>query len=235
MYYELRVEPGPESIAEIGRAAEGRFVLHRHTDAGGEHMDLRIEDGEVLRGWRVDATTLEDAPWATEKAPHPLHWLHEDAPAERVDAGHYAWESRSEDGGTLVLEGASGCRRVHVKMATTLAASTARAIWHTAEAAGIAIDDVPTLLADGAAARTRAIERLCGLGRELDDVAFDSALGRKSVSGMSLDEIHRQLRAYETRFDAKYPPQRVSQPVPLPDEDQRDDARSNAALAIVRG
>ena len=235
MFYELRVEPGPLSLAEVGRSADGRFVLHRHTDAGGEHLDLRLEDGEVLRGWRIDATALEDAPWATEKPPHPLRWLQEDAPAERMDAGEYAWESRSADGGTLLLQGADGCRRLHVTTAAALDASTARGIVRAADAVAARLEDVPQLVADGAAARRRAVQRLCSLGRELDGAAFDSALCRKGVAAMSLDELHRQLRAYETRFDAKYPPHRVSQPVTLPDEDNRDDTRNSAALAIVRG
>ena len=54
---------------------DGRFVAHRHLDAQGEHVDLRLECGDRLIGWRVDARGLEHGAWATEKGPHPLRWL----------------------------------------------------------------------------------------------------------------------------------------------------------------
>jgi hypothetical protein len=41
------------------------------------------------------------------------------------------------------------------------------------------------------------------------------------------------LRAYEVRFDAKYPPAPISRPEPLPEEDTG--ARHDAAWAIVQG
>ena len=46
-------------------APTGRFVLQRHTDAQGEHLDLRIEADGHLRGWRIDAATLNAGAWAT--------------------------------------------------------------------------------------------------------------------------------------------------------------------------
>ena len=81
--------------------------------------------------------------------------------------------------------------------------------------------------------RQIAVERLCGLGRELDGAVFDEAVWRKTLRGLSLDEIHRQLHAYEVRFDRKYPPQSVSRPERLPED--KEEGRAGAAMAILRG
>lgn len=85
------------------------------------------------------------------------------------------------------------------------------------------------LIADGATARLRATERLCGLGRELDGDAFDDAVWRKTLSSLTLEEIHGQLRSFEVRFDLKYPPMPVSRP-----DHAQGASRSEDALAIVR-
>ncbi len=88
------------------------------------------------------------------------------------------------------------------------------------------------LVRDGVSARQRATARLIGLGRELDGDAFDETAWRETVAGLNLDAIHAHLRAYEARFDAKYPPQPVSQPEPL--EPEPED-RSGVAAEILRG
>jgi hypothetical protein len=93
--------------------------------------------------------------------------------------------------------------------------------------------DAAQLVLDGIAARDRATARLCGLGRELDGGAFDESAWRKSLRGLSLDEIHAQLRAFEVRFDAKYPPAPVSRPERLPEDGEAN--RLDVARAIAAG
>ena len=80
-------------------------------------------------------------------------------------------------------------------------------------------------------ARRNAVERLCGLGALLDDDAFEDGLWRKTLSGLSLGEIHSQLRGFELRFDRQYPPEPVSRPEALSDASL--DKRSDEALAIL--
>jgi len=94
-------------------------------------------------------------------------------------------------------------------------------------------EDAPQLLRDGVTARTRACERFCALGRELDGAAFGETVWRKTLSGLSLDEIHEHLRSYEARFDLKYPPQPVSVAEALPEEGKSD--RNIQVLQIARG
>lgn len=207
----------------------GRFVLHRHTDAEGDHLDLRLEADGHLRGWRIDAESLAAGAWATEKAPHPLRWLDDNGDAARIDAGEYVVESWGRDGSAIILRGAAGTRRIVMGRAPELPVSAARAIVTALRDREISPDDAPGLLADGLAARSRAIQRLCGLGHELDGDAFEEAVWRKTLSGLTLDEIHQQLRAFEVRFDQKYPPLPVSRP-----ETESETPRNRDAMAIAR-
>jgi hypothetical protein len=209
-------------------APAGRFVLQRHTDAQGEHLDLRLEAEGHLRGWRIDAATLAPGAWATEKPPHSLRWL-DDATAQRLDAGEYAVERWGRDGGALILRGTGGSTRVVMTPAPELPVSAARAIAETLRALKAAPDDAARLIADGLAARNRATERLCGLARELDGEAFEERVWRGTLAGLTLEEIHAQLRAFELRFDAKYPPLPVSRP-----EAEGGASRAGEAMAIAR-
>lgn len=217
-----------ETKAPADFVPAGRFVLQRHTDAQGEHIDLRLEADGHLRGWRIDAAALAQGAWATEKAPHPLRWLDDDGAAQRMDAGEYAIEHNGSSA-TLLLRGAGGSTRVVMTPAPELPASAARSIAEALHALKAAPVDASRLIADGVAARNRATERLCGLARELDDDAFEEKLCRRTLVGCSLDEIHAQLRAYEVRFDAKYPPLPVSKP-----ESEAEAPRTREAMAIAR-
>jgi hypothetical protein len=232
MYWRLRWEDGAPVLREAGAPPEGRFVLHRHRDRYGEHFDLRLEQEGYLLGWRIDGPALDGGPWAVEKAPHATRWLDEDGDAAREDYGEYAWESKQVNGGTLLLQGRNGCRRVHAERIDALPCGAVREVVEALRVCGGGPEDAARLIADGATARRRAVERLCGLGRELDGPAFDEGTTRKALDGLTLEEIHRQSRAYEARFDRKYPPRPVSKPEPL---EWDDDARSERALAIVRG
>ncbi|MCL4695239.1 MAG: hypothetical protein KJ060_22340, partial [Candidatus Hydrogenedentes bacterium] len=66
---------------------------------------------------------------------------------------------------------------------------------------------------------------------ELDGPSFDDTLWRRTLAQLSLDEIHVHLRAYETRFDQKYPPAPVSRPEPLHEGGSQDPSR---AMNILR-
>ena len=213
-------------------AADGRFVLHRHRDAQGPHLDLRLEQDGYLLGWRIDGDALDGEPWAEEKAPHPLYWLDGDRDAVREDEGTFAWLDRSPTNKTVVLRGRGGDRTVRFDAAACLSASVARGIAAALEERGITALRAGALIADGQRARQRAIERFCGLGRELDGEAFDEGVWRRLLEGSTLDEIQTYLRAYEVRFDQKYPPAPVSRPEPL-DEDG-ESGRAEAAMAILR-
>ena len=217
--------------------SDGRFVLHRHYDTGGAHLDLRIEQEGFLLGWRIEGTSLETKPWATTKAPHPMTWLERDGDAVREDAGTYAWVERGRDRAVLLLRGRIGMQRICLEREEGLPANVVRTVRDALTACGAEIEAAARLIADGAAARTRAIERLCGLGRELDNTTFEEGVWRRALSGLSLEEIHAQLRAFEVRFDAKYPPQPVSHQERLPElesEEGGNGMRVVSARAIAR-
>jgi hypothetical protein len=253
MFWKITQLDGTQPPAEFSPA--GRFVLHRHTDAEGEHLDLRLEDEGCLRGWRVGSATLAAGAWATEKGPHSLGWLEDDfanreigvpggVPAgarmgaawgvagggmERVDAGDYAVERWGRDGGAIVLRGAAGTTRIELARVREPGVCVVQRIADALDEMNVEAAHAPGLIADGVAARSRAILRLCGLGRELDGEAFEEPVWRKTLNSLTLDEIHRQLRAFEVRFDRKYPPLAISRP-----ETAGEAPGTREAMAIAR-
>jgi hypothetical protein len=239
MFWTLvSVEPLDPATVRAANAApiEGRFVIHRHRDAQGPHLDLRLEQDGCLAGLRIDADALEPGAWASEKAPHAMHWLRQDGDAIRVDAGAYAWERRETDLRVMRLDGAHGVRRLEWRRVEGLPPHCLRALADAGRAAHAAPDRLADLVHDGAEARERAIARLCGLGRELDGTAFDAAAWRRLLEPLSLREIHGHLNAFETRFDRAFPPEPVSRPEALEDETQRASTQSRAdqALRLLR-
>ena len=229
MYWNLQTSRGDLRNHFEG---QGRFVLHRHRDQDGEHLDLRIEEEGYLDGWRIDATDFEGDTWATQKARHPKRWLDDDGDALRIDDGEYAWTSRDDHGGTLILQGRDASWRVDVTRDIGLTPAAAHEIRTTLREHGITAEHAPGLVRDGLTARRHAIERLCGLGALLDGDAFEEKLWRKSLAGLRLDEVHQQLRSFELRFDRAFPSQPVSKPESLNDDTL--ESRSDQALAIVR-
>lgn len=232
MFWKLCVEKIAEPFEKRSSKSDGRFVLHRHRGEGDTYLDLRVECGTCLRGWRIDGDALVDGCWAIEKGPHPVRWLEDDGDAVREDAGEYYWEHRGIDGGSLVLLGGRGPVRIQIVRQPDVTPGAVRAMYAALDAAQVDARDAASLIRDGATARERAVARLCGLGRELDGRAFEEEVWRKTVSGLTLDEIHTQLRAFEVRFDALYPPQPVSRPEALPEVGA--ESRSEAALSILR-
>lgn len=233
MYWRLRMDAdAAEASAEEVRATDGRFVLHRHRDALGPHLDLRIAWGDALMGWRIDDTVLRDDAWATEKAPHPLRWL--DAPGDAVteDAGRYAWIERGADCKAFRLRGTSGARVVRFERASGLPAAVVRDLRRALDELGADVGDAARLLRDGRRARQRLMARFCGLARELDGEAFDEAVWRRALDGMTLDELQEQTRTLEVRHDRSHPPMPVSRPEPLPE--WRGDGREERAMRIAR-
>jgi hypothetical protein len=228
MFWKLAIESPPADTETL--AHDGRFVLHRHHDLAGPHLDLRLESGDCCLGWRIEGTALADAVWAAEKAPHPLRWLEADGDAIREDAGVYTWLERDTDHGRLLLRGQRDARVIRLERGPQLSAAALHAVLDVVRAAEIAPEAVAQTLRDGLTARRRALARLCGLGRELEGEDFDEAVWRKSLAPLSLDEIHRHLHAFEQRFDRKYPPRPLSRPERLDTE-----ADAAKALQILRG
>ncbi|MFM1920469.1 MAG: hypothetical protein RLZZ303_2103 [Candidatus Hydrogenedentota bacterium] len=227
MYWTMEVSKGAESE---GIAPQGRFVLHRHRDADGKHLDLRLEAEGYVAGYRIGGVALRDGAWATEKLPHPLAWLEQDGDAVREDAGVYAVPRQTPELREVELRGSAGTCVVRFERECSLDAASAREVALALRDTRSTPQDAGQLLRDGAAARAQALRRLCALGRELDGAVFDESRWRRMLSGLSLEELHGELRSFEARFDARYPPQPVSQPEPL-----EDDAGMSRLMALVRG
>jgi hypothetical protein len=231
MYWTLTTETLDPTERPHASAPDGRYVIHRHRDAIGAHLDLRIECGACLTGWRIDAMSLEGEPWATEKAPHDRRWLTQPGDAICIEAGTYHWLESNDDERALVLHSNGASRVIRARRVDGLPPAAVRDIRHALDEASAREHDAARLITDGVTARTRAIERFCGLGRELDGPSFDDTLWRRTLAQLSLDEIHVHLRAYETRFDHKYPPTPTSKPEPLHAATAHD---RNRAMIILR-
>ena len=72
MLWNLTNEKRSEEDRVAPEHCDGRFVLHRHHDADGPHLDLRLEQDNFLLGWRIDASGLDEECWATEKRPQSI-------------------------------------------------------------------------------------------------------------------------------------------------------------------
>ena len=235
MFWKLRCEE--QDGGDGNERVDGRFVLHQHADGEGPHLDLRLEQDGYLVGWRIEGVSLEGEAWATQKAPHPTWWLERDGDAVRLDAGLYTWIERGPDRRVLALRGGKGVRSLRVERESGLPVAAVRSICEALRMCGADPNKAGQLLVDGMTARKRVIERLCGLGRELDGTTFDDGVWRRILADLSLEEIHAQLRGYEVRFDMKYPPAPVSRPERLPGTETGDGAgttRTEVAMAIVR-
>jgi hypothetical protein len=197
---------------------DGRFILHRHTDSDGPHHDLRIEMDGALHGWRI-LGDLDALSVAVEKAAHPLHWLDpasgDAAGMTCTDHGVYHWIERGRRTAVIRLHGRTGAKTLEIRTVDGLNPETEHVLRTLMNEHHLEEGEISGLIRDGLAARKRASLRLTGLARELDGEGFDTGLWRRISHGMTLDDIHAQLRGYEMRFDAKYPPQPVSRPESL--------------------
>lgn len=212
MYWRITTERDETGVGATRNETHGRFVLHRHHDADGPHLDLRFEQDGYLSGFRVDGLSLDEDVCASEKGAHPIEWLERDGDAVREDAGTYHRRVVSEREMLITLHGGQGTRVLRAVCEPGLTPNTVRDVCAALREHGAPAADAARLIGDGIAARRRATERLCALARELDGAAFDEDVCRRSLATLSLDDIHAQLRAYEKRFDAAYPPAPVSRP-----------------------
>ena len=235
MLYRLKSETIVENPLPTSGAPR-RFVLHRHRDAEGPHLDLRLEQDGYLMGFRVEGSVLGPESWATVKAPHPLHWLAQDGEAVREDGGSYHWERGDASGGVLVLSGQRQVTRITVEPVEGTPAGVIGTLRAAAENLGVKLKELAGLAEDGQVARERAIARYCGLGRELDGSGFDDAWWRAALAGQRLSVIQQHLHGLEVRFDKKYPPLPISVPVALDDEGELAGmAGAERAMGILWG
>lgn len=235
MYWKIvSVEPVPGAAPAAENAP--RFVLHRHTDAHGPHLDLRIEDGHGrLRGWRIAADDLTPGADAETKRPHPAAWLDEDGGAVRLDEGRCGPGAAAEDRVTVLLCGRAETRRVVLRAESPLPVASVRALAETAREHRLAPEALPGLVRDGVEARDRAVARLCALGRELDGPSFDARAWRALLAPLGLPEIRAHLAGFEARIDRLHPPEPVSRPEPLaPDAEQPAESRARSAFQLLQ-
>lgn len=233
MYWKITVASDETAPSNEEHAPAGRFVLQRHHDGAGPHWDLRLEQAGHLVGWRFERPLSGDGCWASEKGPHPMRWLEHDGDTVREDGGLYTVLEWSKNTRALLLEGRNGTRTLRATRMPFVPPETARAIQETMDAFSVHPGALAAVLRDGITARRRAIERFCGLGRELDGNAFDENVWRRTLDSLTLDELTAHLRTYEVRFDHKFPPSPASCPEALPESG--DGSRTNRAMGIVRG
>lgn len=231
MYWQITEIKRKE--AQPAEETAGRFVLHQHRDEGGAHFDLRLETGDCLSGWRVAGETFETGCWATEKLPHPAAWLEQDRDARREQDGAYAWRYRDAQRCCVALTSGDETTEVTLERCPGPSVEEVRALTAMASERGLAFAALPGLVEDGLTARTRAVERFCGLSRALDGDGFDEAGWRRLLGEMRLAEIGARLAKVELRHDRAHPPLPVSRPEPLDPEADAARTRTRQAFRIA--
>lgn len=233
MFWELNAIKRTSLTEDISPERCGRFVLHRHRDSQGEHLDLRLEGDGCLVGWRISGTSLTQGTWATENPPHPLVWLDDDHDAVREMDGQYVLERRDSSQCCVQLWSGSEGLELTLRRLPDISSDTVGTLAGMVQKKNIAFDALPRLVEDGLEARTRAIERFCGLSRVLDGEGFDEAGWRRLLAGMTLGEIGERLAKVEVRYDRVHPPTPVTRPEPL-DEPETQERRTAQAFEIAR-
>lgn len=225
MYWEItRVWQEEEQAAGEAEHA-GRFVMHRHVDKEGPHLDLRLEHGDSLLGWRIAGESLEEGQWATEKMPHPVEWLSRNHGLERRLEGQWRWVERDETRCTVALWDGESTLCILLEACKDIQAEEVRTLAQLAQKEKIAFSALASLVEDGIQARMRAVARFCALSRTLDGEGFDEAGWRQLFTSMSFNEIGERLAKVEIRHDRSYPPQPVSEPELLEEEEQNERTR----------
>ena len=96
---------------DLGASEWRRFVLHGHRDDAGDHLDLRLEEGDVLVGWRLPPDVVEQLALGTQvpcelKRIHPKRWLDVDEEGCAVeDSGTYTWVTKSGTQALIAFRG----------------------------------------------------------------------------------------------------------------------------------
>lgn len=197
--------------------SEGRFVLHRHRDKYGDHLDLRIEQDGYLLGWRLEAQELGEVMWGTEKLPHHPAWLEEKNGVEVVLTGKYRWHSHDENSGYLILyddQNTTPVRTYRIDRWRGLPLSIQQKIARCVQQHGIRWGQLAGLIEDGLTARKQAIHRLRGLVQFLDGESLDDSHWIQLLEQASLHEIHRYLHQWSVRAEMQQPPPRLTKPDP---------------------
>jgi len=228
--------------AEVDRPhRELHYLMHRHEGAGGVYLDLHIErPGCGVARWRMGVDVLErlsagEEVVCTLNPEDSMRLAEHDTPEHAtVDEGTYVDQGEAEDRRRLVFRGRvlDGEYEFRAVCDDNVVTALAEAIREEPDGplTPESVEEFIVAARDGRIARGRAVERLCGLGRELDGDAFDDRLWRRMLDGLSLAEIHRQTARLERRFDEKYPPRPVSRSASLPQEDS--DRRETVAAIL---
>ncbi|MFC1735120.1 hypothetical protein ACFL1X_03320 [Candidatus Hydrogenedentota bacterium] len=198
---------------------DGRFVVHEHVDVHGEHVDIRLEAGSCLIGWRM--RSLSELKGRL-KALHPLRWLDVDVDnCKRVDGGEYRIVSRQVGGIEIEFAGDRLSGHFEAKEVISGGDGLVEGLVEELRAElevrgpdvvlpGSDADFVMVLMRDGLNARRDALERMCSLGRDLDGDAFPESFWRERQSSLSVSDMKDNLALLERRFNEKYPPRPLS-------------------------
>lgn len=184
----------------------GQWILHRHRDHYGPHLDLRLEFRGILGGLRVDADALIPGVPATEKGPHPNAWLTAEGPAQEVGRGRWAWEKYTPDHRVLLLDNGTDRLRLGWKRAPALPTSVIVQLAAWAQQNHLTPDQLSALCADGLRARQAARARCRGLAALIEAEHFDPDAWNDLLEPLNLDALNQKLDALEARLDQLHPP-----------------------------
>ena len=215
----------------------GQWVLHRHRDTDGPHLDLRLETGGILGGLRIDGEALNPGVRAIEKAPHPLDWLTTDGPAQADGRGQWGWDTRKPERRILILDDGADRYRLVWRRLPPLPPDAHARLSEWCREHRLAPAELPGLCADGLRARQAALARCQGLAALIEGDRFDPNAWQILLEPLDLEALNRRLEALEAQLDRLHPPIPWTCPPDGPaDPPASADPRALArAIALLRG
>lgn len=217
--------------------ATGRFIVQRHQDNLGVHIDIRLEHEGYLTGWRIDGVSeLADEMWGEAKLPHNPNLLY-DANLPEIERGIYQWYLEDGEIGILELVSTSeDCKVFRVEKCCGVPLSVQRKLIEICSGYGLKWDEVSSLIGDGLKAREWMITKICGMAQYLDDQAFVQDDYVEYLKNRSFEELKESLIIWEKRLSLKKPVERVTKPINVEQEiNSSSNYLLNKVLELVGG
>ncbi|MCX8065998.1 MAG: hypothetical protein N3G21_12650 [Candidatus Hydrogenedentes bacterium] len=221
---------------ELGEVAMGRFIIHRHSDIAGEHIDIRLEEDFSLVGWRVDGTSeLGDEMWGVAKLPHHPGLL-DDGTIPVVAKGKFRWLLDNKDDTFLELEFDDGEIRVYkVEKHGGLPASIQNRLNKIISDNGLSWDEALSLIGDGIKAREWLITKICGMVEYSGNYILPQAEYAEYLKGKSLDELKRNLTYWEKKVSSNQSVGRLTRPGDIGQEGESEKWKLSKVLELIVG
>ena len=235
MIYKFKINPN-EDLERCTIISSGQYIIHAYTKHSDKYLDLRLNCGDYLSGWRIYGYgELACEMWGEPKLPHNPGVL-EDSNFTCIDRGIFKWYANSEKDWLLELESESGQTKVYtVERHWGLPANIQSAIITLTEEKGYSPEEVLTLLNEGLQAREWVITKICGIGKYIEGEAFCEQAWRDVLKKKPFHELRECLTSWQKRLHPDGSSIRLTKPSKLNEVSGEDPETLNKLLQLVGG